>query len=185
MPLTFSEEKDLIERARSGDEQAFESLILAFSTPLYRVVLRMANDSQEAEAVVQEAFWRAWRSLDRYKNDRPFFPYLVTVALNIQRDRWRANRRLEEWGLEEEDGRAVDPFPAPEKALEEDEKVKYLTQAIRNLPPVYRMVIALKYEANMNYDEIAKTMNTPVNTIKTYLHRAKLLLRQKMEEYNG
>jgi RNA polymerase sigma-70 factor, ECF subfamily len=182
--LSLEQEQELVERARQGDDEAYEALILAFTAPLYRVVQRMANDAQEAEYVLQESFWRAWRSLGRYQSDRPFFPYLVTVALNVQRDRWRAGRKLDERDLEEV-GELIDPVSAPEILIENEEQSMALVEAVRNLPEDYRVVIALRYQAEMTYEEIAETLKLPINTVRTHLFRAKQILRKSMEEYNG
>lgn len=184
MSLTPAEEQALVQRAQRREEDAFEQLILAYSVPLYRVVVRMASDEQEAQAVVQEAFWRTWRALDRYKPSRSFFSYLVTIALNIQRDQWRADRWLEDRieipeeapGREEED---------PAVMVENEEQAQRLNDAIRQLPDIYRAVIALRYDAGMRYEEMGETLSIPVNTVRTHLHRAKRLLRKLLEDNHG
>lgn len=185
MWLSPAQEQDLVERARRGDEQAFEQIIQVFSTPLYRVVRRLASDEQEAEAVIQEAFWRTWRSLPHYHSDRPFFPYLVTVALNLQRDRWRSERRVEPADLENAAARIADEMPAPERQLEDAEELEQLSAAIERLPGPYRAVIALRYEGNLSYEEIATALALPLNTVRTHLFRAREMLRKMMEDYNG
>jgi RNA polymerase sigma-70 factor (ECF subfamily) len=184
MSLTPAEELTLVQRAKMREEDAFEQLILSYSAPLYRVVSRMARDPQDAEGVVQEAFWRTWRALDRYQPDRSFFAYLVTVALNIQRDQWRAERWVDdrqeilETITNEKEGN-----PAAE--TEDREQQAILNDAIRQLPGIYRAVIALRYDAGMRYEQIAEALNLPVNTVRTHLHRAKRLLRKWLEEKNG
>lgn len=183
--LSLAEERELVDLSREGNEQAYERLIQAFTPALYRVVLRMASDPQEAEATVQEAFWRAWRSLGRYQSDRPFFPYLVTVALNIQRDRWRVERRIEDRDLDEAASEVQDPAVAPEVQLEESEMMEVLAKGIQQLPRPYRMVVALRYDAGLSYERIAELLDLPVNTVRTHLRRAKMALRKWMEEYHG
>jgi len=178
-------EHDLIQRARNGDEEAFESLIIFYTPALFRLVLRMARDASEAEAIVQETFWRTWRSLGRYHNDQPFFPYLATIASNLVRDQWRKERWVENEGLGVDFELKIDSEPDIESLVEEKEVRKDLEDAIHQLPPPYRAVIALRYQGELDYEEIAQVMKMPVNTIKTYLHRAKRMIRQRIERKNG
>ena len=93
-----ADEQELIQRAQNGDEEAFELLIVFYSPALYRVVIHLARDTSEAEGIVQETFWRTWRSLGRYHNDQPFFPYLAAIALNLIRDQWRKEKWVESEG---------------------------------------------------------------------------------------
>lgn len=184
MSLTPAEEQALVQRAQRREEEAFEQLILAYSAPLYRVVARMASDEQEAQAVVQEAFWRAWRTLDRYKHDRSFFSYLVTIALNLQRDQWRASRWVEDrTELPEEAPSRTEENPAV--MVENEEQMQRLNDAVHQLPDIYRAVIALRYDAGMRYEEMSDALNIPVNTVRTHLHRAKRILRKGLEENHG
>ena len=182
MKPLHANEKEIIRRAQAGDEYAFEELIQVYSPVLYRVVRRMSCDPQETELIVQEAFWRTWRSLGKYNNDAPFFPYLVTIALNLQRDLWRKEKGYSETDVEVESTQIKDTKPDPEKLSEEREVMEYLEDGINQLPPIYRSVIALRYQGEMSYDEIAKALKLPLNTVRTYLFRAKQLLRKYMEE---
>ncbi len=184
MSLTPEEELALIERAQRKEEDAYEALILAFSALLYRVITRMARDPQEAEATLQETFWRAWRSLDRYQPTRPFFPYLVTIALNLQRDQWRSERWLDD-REESLEGLAGGQEADPAIQAESQEELQRLETAIHALPGIYRAVIALRYDAGMRYEEIAQALSLPVNTVRTHLHRAKRLLRKWLENEDG
>lgn len=185
MKPQHANEKDIIRRAQAGDENAFEELIQVYSPVLYRVVRRMSCDPQETESIVQEAFWRTWRSLGKYNNDAPFFPYLVTIALNLQRDLWRKEQGYSEIDVEVEFTQVKDTKPGPERLSEDKEVLEYLENAVNQLPLIYRTVIALRYQGEMSYDEIAKTLKLPVNTVRTYLFRAKQLLRKHMEVQNG
>jgi RNA polymerase sigma-70 factor, ECF subfamily len=178
-------EHELIQRAQSGDEEAFESLIDFYSPALFRLATRLARDTSEAEAIVQETFWRTWRSLGRYHNDQPFFPYLATIALNLLRDQWRKEKWVENEGLGVDFELHTDSETDIESQVEEREVREDLENAIRQLPLTYRAVIALRYQGELEYEEIAKIMKIPVNTIKTHLHRAKKMLKQRIEKNNG
>jgi RNA polymerase sigma-70 factor, ECF subfamily len=180
--LQHAQEEEIILRAQNGDEEAFESLIVFYSPALFHVVLRMARDPSEAEAIVQETFWRTWRSLGRYRSDQPFFPYLVTIALNLLRDQWRKDRWVECDGLGSDFDLKAASEPDIETLVEEREVRDDLENAIHQLPYPYRAVIELRYEGELDYEEIAQIMQSPINTIRTHLRRAKKLLQRGFEE---
>ncbi|HTX91682.1 MAG TPA: sigma-70 family RNA polymerase sigma factor [Anaerolineales bacterium] len=184
MEVSFSVEQDILRRAASGDEDAFEELIEAFSPALYRVVRRMAASSGLAEEIVQETFWRVWQALPRYRADRRFFPYLATIAANLVRDEWRKDRRLAREDLEDLPELASDQ-PPPEKQVEAAELMEKLARSVKDLPPLCRAVIALRYDAGMSYEDIASALDLPINTVRTYLHRAKSKLQVLLEEAYG
>ncbi len=181
MAMSYAAERDLIRRARDGDESAFEQLVAAFTPGLFRVVRRMTADTGSAEAILQETFWRIWQNLPRYDEGRPFFPYLVTIAVNLIRDAWRKDRRIDPAELE----RATElpaGQPSPETQVEDAELYRRLARAVEELPAPYRSVIALRYDADLSYESIASALDLPLNTVRTLLHRAKAALRAKMEE---
>ena len=137
-------ESDLIQRARQQDEDAFSALVESYTGPVYRVVRRMVTDTMEAEAIVQETFWRFWQRLPSYRADLPLLPYLATIASNLARDRYRRDRWLDESDVEDVlEGRAGSGSE-PEAALEMSQDLEVLSAAIESLPMAYRAVISLR-----------------------------------------
>ena len=184
MDIPFDLEQELIVRARTGDESAFEQLVKAFTPGLFRVVRRMVVDTGEAEGIIQETFWRVWQALPRYKEDRRFFPYLATIATNLIRDAWRKDKRI----LPDEFEAIAEHFdetPSPEMQVVEAELLQSLASAVEELPPLYRSVIALRYDAGLSYEDIASAMGLPLNTVRTYLFRAKAALHKSLKEAYG
>jgi RNA polymerase sigma-70 factor, ECF subfamily len=185
MTLPLAVVQDLIQRSHSGDSLAYEELILAYTAPLYRLVRRFVQDEQEAESILQETFWRVWQNLARYQNDRPFYPYLVTVAVNLVRDRWRSSTWQVEEDLETSAQTLSEDHPEPEENMIAGEEHALLAEAIQQLPQPYRVVIALRYQANFSYEKMAEILDLPVNTVRTHLRRARLTLRAWMEDNYG
>jgi RNA polymerase sigma-70 factor (ECF subfamily) len=179
-----SQERALVEAAQRGDAAAFDRLVRLHTPKLYRTVRRFASDSGEAEAVVQEAWLRAWRALSNCDPDRPFFPWLARIAMNRTRDLWRKKRPTAFADLSIEPGCWSDMTPGPEELVEAKEELEWLAVAVERLRPAYRMAVALRYDAGLSYQEIATAMEVPVNTVRTYLHRAKAQLRTWMEARN-
>lgn len=179
------EEAELVRSAQAGDSAAFDLLVERYTPHLYRVVRRLANDQNEAEAIVQETWLRAWRAVPRYVADRPLSPWLVRIAINVARDRWRKKTPLDFADLGGEEIVLLDPMPGPEDQLSRKEALERLARGVEELRPEYRMVIALRYDAGLSYKQIANALDIPLNTVRTYLHRAKSVLRLWMEAEDG
>ena len=182
MKTILSNEGDLIEQARRRNESAFADLVKGYTPMLYRVVRRMVTDTQEAESIVQETFWRFWNALPGYNADRPLLPYLATIAANLGRDRYRRERRIDDVDLDI----VLESHNNEEMDLEGKVDQKFMLQsladAVESLPFNYRAVISLRYDADMDYEDIACALSLPLNTVRTHLRRAKQILRRKIEE---
>jgi RNA polymerase sigma-70 factor (ECF subfamily) len=174
----------LLSRARAGDENAFDLLVERATPRLYRTVRRMSSDRMEAEAIVQETWLRAWRALNRVETDQPIMPWLTTIAVNLARDQWRQSRRLFIEAEPESVWETGVSRPA-ERQLLRQEDARQLAEYVSQLRPAYRAVIALRYDAGLSYEEIAKALSSPINTVRTHLRRAKQALRHRMEAENG
>jgi len=180
--VAANDDLSLIEQARGGNIDAFEALIERYTPALFRVVRRMIADTSEAEAIVQETFFRLWKHLQRYQAERALFPYLVTIAANLVRDQWRRDQYLDAEGDDTLDDLVAEEVADPLERLEEREALLALARAVEQLPAHYRTAIALRYDAGLSYEEMAAAMKIPVNTVRTYLHRAKATLRQMLLE---
>jgi RNA polymerase sigma-70 factor (ECF subfamily) len=178
-------EQELVRQAVGGDAQAFDRLV-GFHTPrLYRVVRRFAADGAEAEALVQEAWLRAWKSRARCAPDRPFFPWLASIALNLARDDWRKRRPLDFADVGEGVEAIASPEPSAERRVEARQAGEKLARLVEELRPEWRMVLALRYDGGLEYSEIATVLRIPLNTVRTHLRRAQAALRARLEEDDG
>lgn len=175
------ENAELVQRAKTGDPEAFDLLVDQYTPKLYRVVRRMTSDRGEAEDVVQEAWLRAWRAFPRYKDDRPLINWLMRIAVNVARDRWRKKKPLDFVDLGSSELELPDLDPGPEQRLTSKEARERLIHGVERLRPEHRMVVALRYDAGHSYKEIADILGVPLNTVRTHLRRAKSALRIWME----
>jgi RNA polymerase sigma-70 factor (ECF subfamily) len=174
---------ELVSRTLDGNPEAYNVLIERYTPTVYRIVRRMCSDRAEAEAITQEAFLRAWESLPLSKTDRLFRPWVVQIAVNAARDALKKTRPLDFADLPGgEVPEIVTDDPDLEERLEEAEAVARLAAAVQTLPAHYRMAIALRYEAEMTYREIASALGLPINTVRTHLRRAKQKLRDVLEK---
>lgn len=179
------DEPALVRQALAGDPSAFDRLVEIHTARLFRLVRRFAPDAAEAESLVQEAWLRAWQHRRRCSPDRPFFPWLASIATNLTRDAWRKRRPLDFADVGDEiDSAAADDVPL-EARFEADEARARLADCVRDLRPEWRVVIALRYDGGLEYAEIAAVLGVPLNTVRTHLRRARAALRRCLEEENA
>jgi RNA polymerase sigma-70 factor, ECF subfamily len=179
------DDKEILRLAQAGEAGAFDALVLRLTPDLYRIVRRMMPDRAEAEAVVQETWLRAWGARSRLDASRPALPWLARIATNAARDQWRKRRPLDfaDVGGEIEERR--DEADSPESHQERRELIKRLAAAVDTLRPEWRMILALRHDGGLSYDEIAEALGLPLNTVRTHLRRAHLALRRRLEAEDG
>jgi RNA polymerase sigma-70 factor (ECF subfamily) len=179
-------EHDLIRRAQKGDQEAFAALVSEHQRYVYNLALRVLKDEEEALDLAQETFVRAWTALPNFRGQSQFRTWLYRIVTNLCYNRLPGLRRsLNDLG---EDVIAelseTDPaFDDPARGLESGELRSYLHKAMDELDENYRLLISLRYQNEMSYDEIAGTLNLPLGTVKTGLFRAKEQLRRALESY--
>jgi RNA polymerase sigma-70 factor (ECF subfamily) len=173
---------DPLQLARAGDRAAFDTLVEQHTPRLYRVVWRLASDRLEVEAVVQDAWLRAWKARASLPVEKEVFPWLARIAVNVAHDVWRKHRPLDFTDASQTELDFPGDAPGPERMLEDAQALEWLAKAVDRLKPEYRTVIALRYDAGLSYEDIARTLGLPVNTVRTHLHRAKAALRMAWEE---
>lgn len=168
---------DAVERAQTGDADAFEEIYRANVGRVYALCLRMTGDRRRAEELTQDAFVRAWEKLDTFRGESSITTWLHRLTANVVRESWRsADRRqtrkeaaVEKLGLYEHEsgGTAEDRLD--------------LERAVAGLPEKARMVFLLYDVEGYKHREVAEMMGTAVGTAKAQLHRARKLLREDME----
>jgi len=183
-------EAALSRAAVRGERAAFARLVDLHKRAVYGLCVRLLRDEEEARDAAQETFVRAYSALPTYDASQPFAPWLFRIARNhatdLLRRRLAAPRRVELDGPAGDEGSRLElADPAAARADEELERVETassLERAVAALPDRYRQVIHLFHVEHMSYKDMAATLEVPIGTVMTWLHRARARLRQVLSE---
>jgi RNA polymerase sigma-70 factor (ECF subfamily) len=178
---------ELVRGALEGSESAFREIVLRYQRPVYGLIVRMVRDQGRAEELAQDTFVKAFRALHTYDVSRKFSAWLLTIAHHVAIDELRKGS-LRTQSLDEitDDGPQQRDFPdtraaTPAAVRERAELAEALRTAMGRLRPEYREVVALRYERDLDYDEIAEITGLPMGTVKSSLHRARKELAEHLE----
>lgn len=192
MPATPSgSEAPLVEAARAGDVEAFGELVKRYDRLMFRVVRPMAENVQEAEDIVQEAFVKAFCSIRSFEGRAAFATWLVRIAVNEALGRIRHRQRfpvspLEIGGADEDttfELPIASPEATPEELCSEGELRRALARAVQRLRPRLRAVFVLRDVQGMSAQETAEILCITVGTVKARLFRARQRVRQMLMPY--
>jgi RNA polymerase sigma-70 factor (ECF subfamily) len=180
-----------VARAQAGDPDAFRDLVDRHSRRIYRLALRMTGSVQDAEDVVQEAFLRAYRQLDRFESRANFGTWLHRITVNCSIDLMRARPRRED--AQDADtletlGPAVtthggDATSEPERLALSAEIQERVVEAMERLSPMERAAFTLRHFEGMSIDEIGQTLNLRTNATKHSIFRAVRKMRAALEPF--
>jgi RNA polymerase sigma-70 factor (ECF subfamily) len=153
---------------------------------VYNLALRVLRNEEEALDLTQETFVRAWTALPNFRGQSRFRTWLYRIATNLCYNRLPSLRRsLNDLGDDviAEVPESNPAFDDPAHGTESRELRSYLHRAIDELDANYRLLISLRYQNELSYEEIASTLNLPLGTVKTGLFRAREQLRRALERY--
>jgi RNA polymerase sigma-70 factor (ECF subfamily) len=170
-------DRDDAARLRRGDTDGLAGLMQRHQDRLFRYLLRLTGDEPMAEDVFQQAWLQVAERISRYDSERPFAPWLFTVARNLALDQLR---RLRPGGLEEADVPAAPGRDDPHARAVAGERSARLLSAVESLAPLDREVIALRFEGELELPRLAETLGVPVPTAKARLYRALARLRERL-----
>ena len=184
-----SEDNFLVKETRKGDKDAFGKLVDKYKIPVYNLAYRMIGDPTESEDVAQETFLRAYKNLNRFQTEFKFSPWLFQICINICKNinKKRHRHKIISLFLKGDTGNTLgermmdESVPQEEGLLEKKEETQLLQRAVRGLPHRYQRVIVLRYYEELSYREISQILNISVFTVKTYLYRAREMLRDKLK----
>jgi len=178
-------EKDLIQKAKSGDQDAFGQLVLAHQNKVYTICVHMVTDREEAADLAQEAFLKAWRSLSTFQGESSFATWMHRLTTNVCLDYLRKQTRRQNIStavsLDDEDSGWTEPADHsqdPQLQLEREERKRALTRALGELPEYHRQTLIMREVSGMSYQEIADAMGADLGTIKSRIARARERLRK-------
>ena len=180
-------EAEAIRRAQRGDPEAFERIYQLHSRRVYSLCLRMVGNTAEAEDLVQEAFLQLFRKIHTFRGESAFSTWLHRLTVNVVLMRLR-KKTLPETSLEEatepdeESGGPRREVGGPDALLSGSIDRVNLERAIEQLPPGYKTVFVLHDIQGYEHNEIAKLMGCSVGNSKSQLHKARMRLRELLQE---
>jgi RNA polymerase sigma-70 factor (ECF subfamily) len=177
--------RELVQRAKAGDEAAFESLVRLHEKMVYHLALRMTGNPEDAGDLTQEAFISAYRALSGFKEESSFSTWIYRLATNACIDFLRKEKRKRGIPLvaqsedgEQRDLEIPDPGGNPVAELEKKELREAIHRGMERLSPEHKQVLVLREISGLNYLEIAETLGLEEGTVKSRIARARLRLRE-------
>lgn len=178
--MTREEEAKIIEQVRSGDTEAFEGLILAHQKQVYNLALRMTGNEQDALDLSQEAFLRAYTSLESFRGDSKFSVWLYRLVSNVCIDFIRSRKRRPVVSLsytgDDEDMQELeipDSRFSPETEFEKNALREAVSRGLELLSPEYRQILTLREINGLSYEEIGAVLDLEEGTVKSRIFRAR------------
>lgn len=163
----------LVNRCLAGDSKAFEKLIERYQKPVFNVALRMLNNLQDAEDVVQVVFIKAYEKLDTFKSKYKFFSWVYRMAVNESLNFIKRETRFETL-----DVATLANEKNTESAFTDFETKEQVELALMFLQPSQRAIVVLKHFHGLSYQEIAYIMEVPEKTVKSRLYESRQQLRK-------
>jgi len=190
----------LVERARAGDQRAFELLVIKYQRRIERLIRRMVRDVDLVEDIAQETFIRAYRALHQFRGDAQFYTWLYRIAVNTAKRfllKFKNDPAVFQGTLQsnhEEDEtfqRRSEPRTdeTPESVLAAKEIGQAVNAALEALPNDLKQALTLREIEGLSYEEIAAVMNCPLGTVRSRIFRAReavsARIKPMLENQNG
>ena len=163
-----------------GEIKAFRKIVERHQARIFYLGMRFFRNLHDAEDFAQEVFLKAYKKLGMFKGQASFGSWLYRLAFNLAINEYRlAKRRLMEIEVARDD--LEDESPTPEFYLIRAEEMAEVQRVLREIPDRYNLVLTMHYFDGLSYQEIAELTGYPINTIKSHIHRAKRLIKSKLE----
>jgi RNA polymerase sigma-70 factor (ECF subfamily) len=177
--VTQTADDELLARFRDGDQSAFDEIVGRYERRVFAIAVRICRHHEDARDVTQDVFITALRSLTTFRGDAQLATWLHRVTVNAALDLVRRRGRREGPGLDEVGERPA-AEPGPESAAIESVRAREVHRALGRIADDQRAVIVLHDLQGLDYSEVAETLEVPVGTVKSRLHRARLALAKEL-----
>ncbi len=172
----------IITLAKKGNLASFEQIVTFYERPIYSFLFRHCSHSQTAEDLTQETFIKLYKNIKNADPKNNITSWIFTIATNVFYDYLRKKKHVQELFI-------IDDPDVPFETIDESQTYTIveqsadsdmIEQALSNLKPQYKTVLIMFYKYDLTYENIASNLKIPINTVKTYLHRAKKALKDNL-----
>ena len=178
----------LVKRAKAGDYQAFDLLVLKYQSRLISTAFKFVKDMQIAEDLVQESFIKSYNSLSSFREDSSFYTWVYRITVNTSKNFLVSKKRKNEllssdmsedltYEIEYKD------TDTPEDLLQASQLKKLLTETINNLGEETKTALTLRELEGLSYEQIAEVVNCPVGTVRSRIFRGREVLDEAISQY--
>lgn len=170
-------DEQLVTEVQTGLISSYEVLVRRFEKKLYSYIFNFVKREDDAKDIVQDAFISVYEHIDQFDKSRNFSAYLYSVAKNGAMTFFRKKKHA----VSIEGFDFIDEKQKPEDMMILNSRKDAVHAAVESLDSKYRRVVRLYYFHELSYEEIGKKLSLPLNTVRTYLHRAKIQLKQLLK----
>jgi RNA polymerase sigma-70 factor (ECF subfamily) len=186
------DDREAVEECVKGDRDAFDLLVKKYYKRIYNLAYRFVGDSEEASDLAQEIFSAAYQNLKKFRGDAKFSTWLFQIATNRGKNRFKYLKRrgyfTNRGSSDDDDQRGdwqrtiPDHSTNPEELLAGKQMQRIVQDAINELEPDHKAIVLLRDIEGFSYDEIAKILDLPEGTTKSRLHRARMVVKEKLKK---
>ncbi len=197
MPYSPDNEDQFIRRLQARDERAFNELVEVFGSRVYGLLYRMLGRHDEAEDIAQEVFVQVFKKVHQFRGDSKLSTWLFRIAVNLSKNRaiYLARRHdkartelepvAERAALSEAKGVTQGELERPDQLAEGYQVERIVQQCLSELEPDFREALILRDVESLSYEEICEVTGLPEGTVKSRIHRARAILKAKVERALG
>jgi len=183
-------DEDLMEKFQSGYEQAFNLLVDRYQDRLHNFLYRYTHNHQDCEDLVQETFYRVFRSRHSYERIAKFSTWMYTIAINLAKSLYKKKKRMTKVTIhkdpddsEDRPMKLEDTDILPDDSLHEKMCMDELEKALKELSDDFREVVVLRDIQQLSYEEISEIADLPMGTVKSRINRGRAKLQELLENY--
>jgi len=178
----------LVKRAKSGDYQAFDLLVLKYQSRLISTAFKFVKDVQIAEDIVQDSFIKAFNALESFREDSSFYTWIYRITVNTSKNFLVSKKRKNELlnsDLSEEASYEIEPVEtySPEDLLQATQLQKVITETFDQLGEDTRTALTLRELDGLSYEQIADVVNCPVGTVRSRIFRGREVIDEAISQY--
>jgi RNA polymerase sigma-70 factor (ECF subfamily) len=185
-------ELDLVRQSQAGNTEAFDQLVSRYRTRVFGMIYNMVHNEQDAWDLAQDSFVKAWKSIERFRGQSSFYTWIYRIIMNVTID-WLRKKQVKGAGAEFDDAiqlKEINPAsrtvpkadPLPHERMEQREIRQRIDAAIAQLTPEHRAVILMKEIEDMQYHEIAESLECSIGTVMSRLFYARKKLQNLLRD---